>query len=280
MRIKITSDSTCDLSREQIARYDISILPLGVAMGDKAYQDGVDITPQDIYAHVDQGGGLPTTAAVNMMTYYDLFAQYAHDYDAIIHLDISSEMSCCNQNANLAAQEFDNVYVVDSRNLSTGHGLLVLKAAQLAESGMDAKEIVDVLRDTADKVEASFILDRLDYMKKGGRCSAIAVLGANFLKLKPCIEVKNGNMGVCKKYRGSFEKCIKDYITDRLAGREDLDLSQVFITHSGLNESYEQLAVDTVRQLQPFENLTVTTAGCTISSHCGPGTIGVLFIRK
>lgn len=280
MRIQITSDSTCDLSRAQIERYHIAILPLGVTMDDKAYLDGVDIAPQDIYAHVDRGGALPATAAVNMMTYHDLFAKYAHDCDAVIHLNISSDMSCCNQNANLAAQDFDNVYVVDSRNLSTGHGLLVLKAAQLAESGLDAREIVSILNDTVEKVEASFILDRLDYMKKGGRCSTITVLGANLLKLKPCIEVKDGNMGVGKKYRGSFEKCLKDYLTDRLKDRTDLDLGQVFLTHSGLDKAYEQLAVDTVRQLQPFENLTVTTAGCTISSHCGPGTIGVLFIRK
>lgn len=280
MNIKITSDSTCDLSREQIDRHHITILPLAVAMGDRDYHDGVDITPPDIYAHVEGGGELPKTAANNVETYTTYFARYRAEYDAVIHLNISAEFSSCYQNACLAAEEFDNVYVVDSRNLSTGHGLLVLRAAELAESGMAAEDIVSDLRATADRVDASFILDQLEYLKKGGRCSAVAVLGANLLKLKPCIEVKNGAMGVGAKYRGSYEKCLKEYITARIGGRDDLDLERVFVTHSGVDENLVQTAVETVRELQPFREICVTTAGCTVSSHCGPGTLGVLFIRK
>lgn len=280
MRIKITSDSTCDLSAEQIARYDITILPLAVAMGGKDYHDGVDITPKDIYAHVGQGGDLPKTAAVNAAQYQELWAQYAKDFDAIIHLDISAEFSSCYQNACLAAQEFDNVYVVDSRNLSTGHGLLVLKAVELAESGMEAAQIADVLRETVDKVDASFILDQLEYLKKGGRCSSIVALGANLLKLKPCIDVKDGKMGVGKKFRGAYEKCLKEYITDRLKDRQDLDLRRIFVTHSGVDENLVQTAVDLIKELQPYEEVCVTVAGCTVSSHCGPGTLGVLFMTK
>ncbi len=280
MNIKITSDSTCDLSSEQINRHNITVLPLAVAMGDRDYHDGVDITPQDIYAHVAAGGDLPKTAANNIDGYTTVFAQYASDYDAVIHLNISAEFSSCHQNACLAAEEFDNVYVVDSRNLSTGHGLLVLRAAELAESGMAAEDIVADLRSTADRVDASFILDQLEYMKKGGRCSAVTVLGANLLKLKPCIEVKNGSMGVGAKYRGSYEKCVKEYITARIGGRDDLELERVFVTHSGVDEPIVQIAVETVRELQPFREICVTTAGCTVSSHCGPGTLGVLFIRK
>ena len=198
----------------------------------------------------------------------------------MLHIDISADFSCCYQNARLAAAEYDNVYVVDSRNLSTGHGLVVLEAARLAESGMAPAEIVRRLNELTARVRASFILDRLDYMKKGGRCSSVAVLGANLLRLRPCIQVKDGKMGVEKKYRGSFEKCVRDYITDRLAGRNDLDLRRVFITHSGVSREVEQLAVETVRSLQPFEEICVTRAGCTVSSHCGPGTLGVLFIEK
>ena len=280
MRIKITSDSTCDLSAEQIARYDITILPLAVAMGGKDYHDGVDITPKDIYAHVGQGGDLPKTAAVNAAQYQELWAQYAKDFDAIIHLDISAEFSSCYQNACLAAQEFDNVYVADSRNLSTGHGLLVLKAVELAESGMEAAQIADVLRETVDKVDASFILDQLEYLKKGGRCSSIVALGANLLKLKPCIDVKDGKMGVGKKFRGAYEKCLKEYITDRLKDRQDLDLRRIFVTHSGVDENLVQTAVDLIKELQPYEEVCVTVAGCTVSSHCGPGTLGVLFMTK
>ena len=280
MNIKITSDSTCDLSREQIDRHHITVLPLAVAMGGKDYRDGVDITPQDIYAHVSAGGDLPKTAACNVEGYTKVFAQFSAEYDAVIHLNISAEFSSCHQNARLAAEEFDNVYVVDSRNLSTGHGLLVLRAAELAEQGMDAEAIVTDLQETANRVDASFILDQLEYLKKGGRCSAIAVLGANMLKLKPCIEVKNGAMGVGTKYRGSYEKCLKEYITARIGGRDDLELERVFVTHSGVDENILQIAVDTVKELQPFKEVCVTTAGCTISSHCGPDTLGVLFIRK
>lgn len=280
MKIKFTSDSTCDLSQEQIERYDITILPLAVSMGGKDYRDGVDIKPADIYAHVDGGGDLPKTAANNAAQYQECWAQYAEAYDAVIHLNISAEFSSCYQNACLAAQEFDNVHVVDSRNLSTGHGLLVLKGIELAEQGMAAADIAQALREAVDKVDASFILDQLEYLAKGGRCSSVVALGANLLKLKPCIDVKSGKMGVGKKYRGAYDKCLKQYVADRLQGRTDLDLSRVFVTHSGIDEDLVQIAVDTVKALQPFRELTVTTAGCTVSSHCGPGTLGVLFMTK
>ena len=280
MTYQIISDSTCDLSPEQIRKYNIRLMPLYVHLGDKDYRDGVDIHPDDIYAHVAAGGDLAATAAVNLADYVQVFSEYARRVDFVLHIDISSDFSCCYQNARLAAADYDNVYVVDSRNLSTGHGLVVLEAVRLAESGMPPEQIVEALNRLTARVRASFILDRLDYMKKGGRCSAVAMLGANLLRLRPCIQVKDGKMGVEKKYRGSFEKCVRDYITDRLAGRTDLDLRRVFITHSGVSPEIEALAVQTVRSLQPFEEVCVTRAGCTVSSHCGPGTLGVLFIEK
>lgn len=280
MTYQIISDSTCDLSPEQIRKYNIRLMPLYVHLGDKDYRDGVDIHPDDIYAHVAAGGDLAATAAVNLADYVQVFSEYARKVDFVLHIDISSDFSCCYQNARLAAADYDNVYVVDSRNLSTGHGLVVLEAARLAESGMPPEQIVEELNRLTARVRASFILDRLDYMKKGGRCSAVAMLGANLLRLRPCIQVKDGKMGVEKKYRGSFEKCVRDYITDRLAGQTDLDLRRVFITHSGVSPEIEALAVQTVRSLQPFEEICVTRAGCTVSSHCGPGTLGVLFIEK
>ena len=280
MKIKITSDSTCDLSLQQIADHDILILPLAVAMGDRNYRDGVDITPADIYAHVAAGGDLPATAANNITQYGDTFTALLQEYDAVIHLNISAEFSSCHQNALLAAQELDNVYVIDSRNLSTGHGLLVLKAAELAESGMEPAQIAEVLRETTARVDASFILDQLAYLKKGGRCSAVAALGANLLKLKPCIEVKDGKMSVGKKYRGNYEKCVREYVTDRLSDREDLELDRIFVTHSGVDQTYIDAAVNTIKELQPFREICVTTAGCTISSNCGPGTLVILYIHK
>jgi len=280
MKIKITSDSTCDLSREQIAAYDVHIMPLAVAMGENNYRDGVDITPEQIYDHVAKGGDLPKTAANNIAEYAEVFGRFAAVYDAVIHLNISSDFSSCYQNACVAAADFENVYVVDSRNLSTGHGLLVIRAYELAEEGKSGAEIAEMLRNMADRVDASFILNQLEYLKKGGRCSALTVLGANMLKLKPCIEVKDGKMGVGKKYRGNFEKCLKEYIVDRLSGRDDLELARVFVTHSGISKDLVDLAVNTVRELQPFKEICVTQAGCTVSSHCGPDTIGVLYIRK
>ena len=280
MTYQIISDSTCDLSPEQVKKYNIHLMPLYVQLGDKTFRDGVDIHPDDIYAHVAAGGDLAATAAVNLADYVQVFSEYSRKADFVIHVTISSDFSCCYQNACLAAADYDNVYVVDSRNLSTGHGLVVLEAVRLAESGMEPKKIIETLNELTARVRASFILDRLEYMKKGGRCSAVAMLGANLLKLRPCIQVKDGKMGVEKKYRGSFERCTRDYITDRLAGRDDLDLRRVFITHSGVSPEIEALAEKTVRELQPFEEVCITRAGCTVSSHCGPGTLGVLFIEK
>ena len=280
MQYQITSDSTCDLSPEQLEQYNIRLLPLYVDMDGRTLHDGVDVKPDDIYAHVAAGGGLPKTAAVNMADYVRTFTELSAKNDFVIHVCISLDFSCCYQNAKLAAADFDNVYVVDSRNLSTGHGLVVLEAERMAREGMEPQAIVAALEELTARVEASFILDRLDYMKMGGRCSAVTLLGANLLRLRPCIEVRDGKMGVGKKYRGSFEKCLVQYITDKLSGRTDLELRRVFITHSGLPEQTVQKAVETVQSLQKFEEIDVTRAGCTVSSHCGPGTIGVLFIRK
>lgn len=280
MTYQILADSTCDLSPEQLERYNIRLTPLYVRLGDRDYRDGVDIHPDDIYAHVAAGGALASTAAVNMADYVRVFSEYSRRMDFVIQVCISSDFSSCYQNACLAAADYPNVYVVDSRNLSTGHGLVVLEAVRLAEGGMQPEEIVAQLNEVTARVRASFILDRLDYMKKGGRCSSVAVLGANLLRLRPCIAVTDGKMGVEKKFRGSFEKCVRDYVTDRLAGRTDLDLRRVFITHSGVDDEIVRIARETIRSLQPFEEICVTRAGCTVSSHCGPGTIGVLFIEN
>lgn len=280
MRYQITSDSTCDLSPEQLEQYNIRLLPLYVSMDGKTLRDGVDVKPDDIYAHVSAGGSLPQTAAVNLADYVRAFTELSKKNNFVIHVCISLDFSCCYQNAKLAAADFDNVYVVDSRNLSTGHGLVVLEAERMAREGMAPDDIVAALHDLTGRVEASFILDRLDYMKKGGRCSAVTLLGANLLRLRPCIEVRDGKMGVGKKYRGSFDKCVCEYITDKIGNRSDLELRRVFITHSGVSEETVQKAVETVQKLQPFEEICVTRAGCTVSSHCGPGTLGVLYIRK
>lgn len=280
MNIKIISDSTCDLPKEVLEKYNITIMPLTVIKNGENFSDGVNITPADIFNHVASGGDLCSTAAVNIGEYYELFSKYAGDYDGIIHINISSEFSSCYQNARLAAEEITNVRVVDSRNLSTGQGLVVLKACELAKECDDLDEIVEKLCVFTEKVEASFLLDRLEYMVKGGRCSAAAALGANLLNLKPCIEVKNGKMGVVKKYRGNYTKCLTSYIKDRLANRDDVDKGTLFVTRTPISEDCLQAVKETVSQYDDFETTYWNEAGCTVSCHCGPGTLGVLFVRK
>ena len=280
MRIKISADSTCDLSPELIETYNIGITPLYIEKGGQNCRDGMDITPQEIFDYVRSGKGVCRTAAVNVGDYTAFFKKCRENYDAVIHFNISSDFSSCYQNACTAAAEFENVYVVDSRNLSTGIALLVLDAAERAEKGEDPKEIAALMRETAEKVEASFVIDTLFYLQKGGRCSTLAALGANLLKLKPCIEVKDGKMIPGKKYRGPIDKVMLQYADDRLRGRDDINKHRVFITHTRCAPE----AVEAVRQklleLAPdFEEIIETTAGSTVTSHCGPGTLGVLFIR-
>ena len=279
-QITISSDSTCDLSQELVDRYNIHILPMGVTLGDKMYRDGMDITPDQIYAHHEKTGQLPKTSAINMAESADFFAELTKDGSAVIHFTISSSMSATYNNARIAAEDFEDVYVVDAKNLSTGSGLLVLAAAEMAQEGMEAKEIAKKVSELADCVDASFVVDNLEYLAKGGRCSAVAAFGANLLQLKPCISVKNGAMGVGKKYRGKFEKTLLSYVADRLADAEDICLDRVFVTHAGCDADIVESVVNAVKGTLPFKEVLVTRAGCTVSSHCGANTLGVLFIRK
>ena len=280
MNIKIISDSTCDLSKELVEKYNITIIPLTVVKDGKTYSDNVDITPADIFDHVAAGGDLCSTTALNIEEYTNCFAKYASEYDGVVHINISSEFSSCYQNACLAAEEFDNVRVVDSRNLSTGQGLVVLKACELAKTCNDLDALYTQLVEFTGKVEASFLLDQLKYMVKGGRCSAVAALGANLLNLKPCIEVRNGKMGVVKKYRGNYAKCLASYVKDRLADRDDLDKGTLFVTRTPVTDECLKAVSDAVELYNDFENTYWTEAGCTVSCHCGPATLGVLFVRK
>ena len=280
LSIKITADSTCDLTAELLERYNVDLFPLSVILNDQALKDGLEVVPDDLYRHVETYGTLPTTSANSVGEYQDRFTVLSAQYDAVIHINISAEFSSCYQNACIAAEEFDNVYVVDSRNLSTGHGHVVIEAALAAERGMSAPEIVDFLNDLTGRVEASFVLDQLAYMVKGGRCSAVAALGANLLKLKPCIEVKDGKMGVVKKYRGSFAKVILEYVKDRLESREDVIYDRIFITYSSEMAETVQAVRAAVEQYASFTEIIENRAGCTICSHCGPSCLGILFIRK
>lgn len=280
MKVKIISDSTCDLSPELIERYDIAITPLSVHCGDQVGHDGVEITPETIYDYVDASGQLPRTSAVNVFDYVREFRSWHQQGYSIVHFCISSDFSSSYQNACMAAADVGDVYVVDSRNLSTGQGLLVLHGAELAAAGHTAEEIQRACTDLAPRVEASFVIDRLDYLYKGGRCSALSAFGGNLLKLKPCIEVKDGKMGVAKKYRGKYAKCLANYVKDRLDGRDDLDDGILFITHTGVSDECHEAVMEAVSTYGHFHKVYETLAGCTVSCHCGPGTLGVLFVRK
>ncbi len=280
MKIKITSDSTCDLSEDLLKENDITVIPLTIVKGGGNFKDSFDIFPADIFAHVDKGGELCSTTAVNIEEYRIVFEKLSKEYDAVVHINIGSEFSACHQNARIAANDYPNVYVVDSMNLSSGQGHVVMEACAMAKTCTDINAMCEELRDLAGRVEASFLLSRLDYMVKGGRCSSVMALGANILHLKPCIEVRNGKMQVVKKYRGPFAKCLYEYAKDRLDGRDDIIRNRIFITHTPVREDDIKAAKEAVEKYGHFTRVCETEAGCTVACHCGPGTLGVLFIRN
>ena len=280
MKIKIISDSTCDLSAQLLADNNITLSPLTVIKGDEQYKDGVTITPDAIFSHVAAGGALCSTAAVSIGEYEDLFEKFSSDYDGILLITIGSGFSACYQNACVAAEDYPQVRVIDSCNLSTGQGMVVLKACQLAQTATDLDVLANEVRAYTEKVEASFLVDKLEYLVKGGRCSSAAALGANLLNLKPCIEVKDGKMGVAKKYRGNYSKCLANYVREHLEGRDDIDWDTLFVTQTVVSDESYAAVMEAVNTCGKFRHIYETTAGCTISCHCGPGTLGILFARK
>ena len=279
----ITYDSTCDLTPQLLERFQIRTVPLTIQSGERVFADDGQYTSAELYADYRRNGTLPKTAAVSPEEFKSFFLPILEEGYDIVHIDISSELSCTCQNAVLAAQELaeqGRVCVVDSRQLSTGGGLLALQGAKLRDRGMDAADVAAELRGLASCGDTSFVLDTLEYMWKGGRCSGVAALGANVLKLKPCLEMREGKLVVCKKYRGAMGKVYRQYITERLAGKTVVE-DHAFITHSGeVSEDTLRELTELVRELAPFKEVFITQAGCTVSSHCGPGTLGVLFLRQ
>lgn len=279
-KIAITCDSTADLTKDLYAKYDAKAVPMGVYLGDDFRRDGMNIAITDIFDYVAASGQLPKTSAVSVGEYDDIFRPLVEEGYEIVHVSLSSSLSSSHQNARLAAEELGHVYVVDSKNLSTGIGHLVLLARELANSDMTAAEIAAALEELREKLDVSFVLQTLEYLHKGGRCSGVAAFGANLMKLRPEIEVVGGKMQVGRKYRGNMEKTVLAYIRGRLEGRDDIRLDRIFITHSGCPQEIVDKAEALVRELHPFEEVLITTAGSTITSHCGPDCLGVLFLRK
>lgn len=276
-KIAISLDSACDLSKELIEKYDFKIIPFGVNLGDKFFYDG-EISPEEIFEYADNNKTLPKTNAVNEEAFKEHFAKILNDYDAIIHFDISSEMSSAYQNAVNASKNFKNVYVVDSRTLSTAISLESIYAKKLTETMDDPAKIVELVKKRIPAVQASFIIERLDYLYKGGRCSGLALLGANLLKIRPEIEVLNGNMKNTEKFRGKMADCVTKYCRATLEKYNHPDKSVIFITHSVADKELVDAAKAVVSEYG-FENVYETTAGCTVSSHCGKNTLGILYIN-
>ena len=278
----IAYDSTCDLTPALLERFQIRTVPLTIQTGERIFPDDGHYTSEDLYADFHRDGTLPKTAAVSPEQFKEFFGAILAEGFDIVHIDISADLSGTCQNALIAAAELEagRIHVVDSRQLSTGGGLLALQGAKLRDEGMAAGDIADELRRLAPHSDTSFVLDTLEYMWKGGRCSGVAALGANVLKLKPCLEMREGKLVVCKKYRGTMERVYRQYITERLAGKTVVE-DWAFITHSGgvAEDTLAQLT-ELVKSLAPFREVFLTQAGCTVSSHCGPGTLGVLFLRR
>ena len=279
--VLITADSTVDLSPDLVKRFDIKVLPLMITLGEDHFlDDGVSFTPLDMYRRYRQDGTLPKTSAPGLQELLDFFTPYVEQGYEIVHLDISSELSSTYSTACLAAEELEGVYVVDSRMLSTGVALLAIEGAECRDRGMGAREIHEHLESLTGKVSTSFVLDTLEFMWKGGRCSGVTALGANLLKLKPGLEMKDGKLGVYKKFRGNIEKVYEQYIRERLEGKK-IRPGHIFITESGeIDPEVTERMCALAKELSGCREVHHTMAGCTVSTHCGPKTLGVLFIEE
>ena len=283
MSVIITADSTCDLPRSVIESRKIKITPLSILLGSESFLDGEEITRDDIYAHVSKTGEMPKTAAVPPASYYDVFSEAAQNGSSVVHISLSSAVSSSYQNAVTAAQEFDNVYVVDSKNLCGGMGLLVLKACDLRDKGFEAKKIASRIQSLVPKVHSTFVLDNLVYLYKGGRCSAVAKFGANVLGIKPVIGVDNqtGTMDVVKKYRGKMDNVYRQYVNDTFNDAQKRDTDRIIIANLGrVADAITAFAKGVASGKAEFGEIITADAGCTISSHCGPKTFAVFYMKK
>ena len=274
----ITADSPIDLSAEQAQRYGIEVIPLHVILDSEDYLDGVNITPDDIYDAFNEKNILPSTSAISVAEYEDFFKKITDKGLNVVHLSLSSAISSTHQNARIAASEFKNVHVVDTKRLSSGIAILALKAVEMAEAGTEAAEIAANLTAIRDKVSTSFILETLTYMNKGGRCSSLVAFGANILGIKPTIENQlDGSLTVGKKYRGKTDAVRRQYIDDKLSA-PNIDLGRIFIDHSGISEEELNSLKSYIEANYNFREIIVTRAGSTISTHCGPGTFALMFM--
>lgn len=278
MKIVITAETTIDLPQDMLNKFEIKTTPFGINFGGELREDKFGIS-SEIFDYVEKTKELPKTSAIPPEQYREFFDSLKKDYDAIIHFSISSLMSSAYNNAKLASSEMENVYIVDTKNLSTGIALLAMYASKLNQERKSYEEIISAVEEKKDKLRTSFIIEKLNYLYKGGRCSALTLLGANVLKIKPQIVVENGRMSVGKKYIGSMNKIVNKYCDDLMEQYPNIDLDNVFITHSSPMPELQQSLQSKLKE-RGFENVYDTLAGGTISSHCGPNCIGILFFEK
>lgn len=279
MKVKITADSACDMPKYLVEKHNISIIPFSIIMGDEEYKDGVSVTPEQLIDYAKNNKELPKTSAINQMEYDEFFKQFLDGDTEIVHFSLSSGISVTCTNAQNAAKEVGNTYVVDGKSLSSGTALLILKACEMAEDGKSAKEIYDAMQALVEKVQASFVVEKVDFLRKGGRCSMLAALGANLLKIKPTLILKNGKIISDKKFIGKQEEVIKKYVAYILEKFPNPDLSRVFVTHSPCPNSYAEIAKEALKDVG-FKEVIEAEAGATICTHCGAGTLGILYLCK
>lgn len=277
MKYKITCESSADLTQEMYKKLKVPVIPFVITVGDKEYLDGVNITPQDLFDYFEKTKQLSKTSAINQITYEEFFEEQLKDCDGLIHFCISSEISSAYNNAVNASKKFENVHVIDSRSLSSGIGLQVMYATTLRDKGVDIEEAVALINSRRDSVQISFVIDKLNYLYKGGRCSALSLLGANLLAIKPSIQVKNGKMLVGKKYVGKMQKVLDKYILDTLEQFSNPDKSLCLITYSSATPEMIEVSKNTLNSTKIFDKIIETTAGATVTTHCGPNTLGIIY---
>ena len=280
-KIKIISDSTCDLTKEEVASMGVEIVPVEIILGSECHLDGDGITSESVLEYVKTTGELPKTAATNSERYAEVFKKYVDDGYKVIHFDISSKSSSMYFNAVAAAEKFDgNVFVVDSMALSSGQGLLIMKTYDYIKEGKSFEEICEILKELPKKVQTSFVVDTLEFLHKGGRCSLTSLMGAKVLKLHPYISMTDGQLKPKKKYMGGMAKCLSQYVHDVAEEYKSYDKTRCFVTHSPSDPELVKIVKDLAKELFDFKEILESTAGCTVTSHCGPNTIGILFITE
>lgn len=279
-KIIITSDSTCDLPQSVISENNIGICPICILLGTDEYKDSVDINAQKVLDYVKETNVLPKTAATPSAIYKEFFESYTKEGYTVIHFNISSKASSCNNNAEMAAKELENVYVIDSYSLSSGQGIQILKACDLIKEGKSAKEIVDIINAEKENVQISFVVDTLDFLHKGGRCSSVAMVASKVMKIHPSIAMREGALGVDKKYMGNLSRSCTQYVKDLAEKYKNYDESRCFVTHSPTDRAIVDLVLEKVKEYFHFEEIIESEAGSTVTSHCGYNTIGVIFYTK